>query len=283
MRQWIGEGCPTVHSEGHLRRCDERCIEPPLQGCAIHARPDEDNLLTAITKGRFPHPADILLGLGVVLFRWSRRQTLGLRLKTQRVPRDRKQDQIVVPLLMVFNTGLFDMEAAASSAGWVRELNAQHTPETEEYGVSSFVFRARRPFHPGRLEILTDETFPGVLRAKGFLWLATRNDDLILFSIAGSTMNFEPQAHWLAVDPEEEHDEETKEYMEKIWDSVYGDRRQEIVFIGAGMDRDALEAGLNQALLTEEEMASGPSVWARLDDPFTALFEQAESQDLVAV
>lgn len=164
-----------------------------------------------------------------------------------------------VPLYAVLNTNLFDMEAAERSAGWVRELNEIHTPETEEYGISSFVYKARRPFHPERLESLTDGGFPSVLRAKGFLWLATRYDDLILFSIAGKTLTVEPQGQWLAADKnDEDNDPETQEYLKRVWEPEFGDRRQEIVFIGADMERTALEAALNAALLTDEEMAGGP-------------------------
>ena len=182
-----------------------------------------------------------------------------------------------VPLYTILNTSLFDMEAAETSAGWVRELNGMHTPETEEYGVASFVYRARRPFHPGRLGTLTDGGFPNVLRAKGFLWLASRHDDLILFSIAGKTLTVEPQAHWLAVDPDgEEHDEETREYIGRVWEAEYGDRRQEIVLIGAGMDRKALEASMEAALLTAEEMDGGPGAWQEFEDPFSEMFCDVE-------
>ncbi len=160
------------------------------------------------------------------------------------------------------------MEAAETSAGWIRELNEQHTPETEEYGVTSFVFKARRPFHPERLDVLTTAGFPGVLRAKGFLWLATRHDDLILFSMAGNTMGIEPQAQWLAAGLPEEHDPETEEYIGKVWEAPFGDRRQEIVFIGAGMDRTLLEQRLEEALLSLAEMGQGPQSWRDLTDPF---------------
>ncbi len=178
-----------------------------------------------------------------------------------------------VPLHLILNTGLFDIEKAQVSAGWVRELNGVHTPETEEYGIASFVYRARRPFHPERLDALTDEGLPGVLRAKGFLWLASHHDDLILFSLAGKTISFEPQAHWLAAGPQdEEHDEETREYIGKVWEPEYGDRRQEIVFIGMQMDRSALQARLEAALLTEEEMAGGPELWQNFPNPFSEMF-----------
>jgi len=185
-----------------------------------------------------------------------------------------------VPLHRILNTTLFNMESAETSAGWVKELNGIHTPETEEYGIASFVYRARRPFHPQRLEALTDQSFPSVLRAKGFLWLASRHDDLILFSIAGTTMTFEPQAEWLAVGTQDvEQDEETREYIGKVWEPEYGDRRQEIVFIGIEMDREAMEAQLNAALLTEEEMAGGPEAWKNLPDPFVEMFRDQQPAD----
>ena len=182
-----------------------------------------------------------------------------------------------VPLYSILHTGLFDMEEAETSAGWIRELNERHTPETEEYGVASFVYRARRPFHPERFEKLTNGGFPNVLRAKGFLWLASCNDDLILFSIAGSTLTVEPQAHWLAAGAVGEvHDPETREYIGKVWEPEFGDRRQEIVFIGDGMDRAALEAQMNAALLTPQEMAGGPRAWRKLKDPFAEMFRDRE-------
>jgi|SRR6187402_583369 len=178
-----------------------------------------------------------------------------------------------IPLDAILNTGLFNMEEAETSAGWVRELNGIHTPETEEYGISSFVYRARQPFHPGRLETLTDEGFPTVLRAKGFLWLASAHDEIILFSIAGKSLTVEPQAAWLAVDSdEEEYDEETREYMDRIWQSPFGDRRQEIVFIGVGMDRAVLEGRLDAALLSDREMRGGPETWREFEDPFADMF-----------
>ncbi|MEG9437334.1 GTP-binding protein [Edaphobacter sp. HDX4] len=182
-----------------------------------------------------------------------------------------------VPLHSILHTRLFNMEEAETSAGWVRELNGMHTPETEEYGISSFVYRTRKPFHPARLEALTDGGFPNVLRAKGFLWLASRHDDLILFSIAGKTLTVEPQAQWLAAGPqEEEHDEETNEYIGKVWEPEYGDRRQEIVFIGMKMDREDTEARLNAALLTDEEMAAGAAAWQSFPDPFAEMFRENE-------
>ncbi|WP_419804986.1 GTP-binding protein [Terriglobus sp.] len=181
----------------------------------------------------------------------------------------------VVPSTTILNTGLFDMEAAQQSAGWVRELNNVHTPETEEYGIASFVYRARKPFHPQRLEDLTDRGFPNVLRAKGFLWLATAHDDLILFNITGKNLTFEPQAQWLAVEDHVDPDDaETLAYREQVFEGEYGDRRQEIVFIGQHMDRASIESALNAALLTEAEMRGGPDAWAQYGDPFAAMFPE---------
>lgn len=183
----------------------------------------------------------------------------------------------------ILNTGLFDMEAAESSPGWVRELNGDHTPETEEYGIASFVYRARRPFHPERLEAVTNLGFPKVLRAKGFLWLASFHNDLILFSIAGHTLTFEPQEKWLAFGEDEStFDDETKEYIGKVWEPPYGDRRQEIVFIGVQMNRKDIEAQLNAALLTNTEMLEGPREWARYTDPFQDMFRDQEDTALSA-
>jgi G3E family GTPase len=181
-----------------------------------------------------------------------------------------------VPLDTVLNTGLFNMEKAETAPGWVKELNGEHTPETEEYGINSFVYRARRPFHPGRLEALTDEGFPNVLRAKGFLWLASNHDDTILFSI-------EPSGRWLASEPPEEgvDDPELAEYIGRVWEPEFGDRRQELVFIGMQMNQAELESRLNATLLTIEEMAAGPEAWKVYDNPFAALF--ADREQLAAV
>ncbi|MEZ2346382.1 GTP-binding protein [Terriglobus sp. RCC_193] len=180
-----------------------------------------------------------------------------------------------VPLKTILNTGLFNMEEAENSAGWIQELNNVHTPETEEYGITSFVYRARRPFHPQRLEELTNDPLPNVLRAKGFLWLATAQDDLILFSIAGRNMAMEPQARWMAaMETVDIDDPETLDYYQSVWQQPYGDRRQEIVFIGQGMDREALELLLNDALLTDEEFAAGPRAWGNYDCPFAMMFPE---------
>lgn len=182
-----------------------------------------------------------------------------------------------VPLDAILNTGLFNMEEAEQSAGWLKELNGHHTPETEEYGIRNFVYRARRPFHPERLNAVIDEGIHDVLRAKGFLWLATANDALLLFAIAGKTMSLETHAEWMAAGSREEHeqDPETAEYIAEIWQEPYGDRRQEIVFIGMGLDQQALTRRLDAALLDDEEFACGPELWQGFEDPLEGLFTVA--------
>lgn len=170
--------------------------------------------------------------------------------------------------MSILNTGLFDIDRASAMPGWVKELNGQHIPETEEYGISSFVFRARRPFHPERLNALLDEGLDGVLRAKGYLWLASRPHIAAMLSWAGSSIGIEPMALWFA-NLQKEHwpvEQAELDALARVWDQEVGDRRQEIVIIGTGMDRTLLEARLRSALLTEEELQIDPAVWRSMDD-----------------
>jgi G3E family GTPase len=173
------------------------------------------------------------------------------------------------PLDAIFDTGLFNMDEAERSPGWLRELNGIHTPETEEYGISSFVYRARRPFHPYRFWQLLDNVLEGVLRAKGFLWIASRPEIMGIFSQAGISITIDPMARWWADTPRERwpDDPESLEHAASLWDPETGDRRQEIVLIGAGMDEAALRAQLDACLLTEAEYAAGPALWSTFEDP----------------
>lgn len=184
-----------------------------------------------------------------------------------------------VPLDAIFDTRLFDMEQAQQSPGWVRELNGVHTPETEEYGISSFVYRARRPFHPYRLWKLLDDVLEGVLRAKGFLWIASRPEIMGIFSQAGISVTIDPMARWWADTPRTEWpgDPESLNHVASLWDPETGDRRQEIVFIGAGMDEALLRSQLDASLLTQEEYAGGPDAWQAYEDPLPAWPEIEES------
>ncbi|MEL3972501.1 GTP-binding protein [Rossellomorea oryzaecorticis] len=161
-----------------------------------------------------------------------------------------------VELDQVLNTGLFEFESASQSAGWIKELQEEHTPETEEYGISSFVYRRKRPFHPVRFMKWMEEWPVDVVRAKGFFWLASRNDMTGLLSQAGPSITIQGAGKWMAEYPEEEIQDilkEEKELADK-WDPIYGDRMSEIVLIGLEMDREVIESSLDQCLLTDDEM-----------------------------
>ncbi|OAN46199.1 hypothetical protein A6A03_13115 [Chloroflexus islandicus] len=173
-----------------------------------------------------------------------------------------------VPLDQILNTGLFSFERAAQMPGWLQELRGAHTPETEEYGISSFVFRARRPFHPQRLWDVLHEEWPGVLRSKGIFWLATRMNQCGIWSQAGAACRIEPGGWWWAASDEQPDDPTEQAALAAIWDAQWGDRRQELVLIGQEMDETALRAQLEACLLTDAEMALGPAGWETLPDPF---------------
>ncbi len=183
-----------------------------------------------------------------------------------------------VPLTEVLNTGRFDFDAAAGFDEW---LNGQaHTPETEEYGIRSFAYHQRRPFHPERLHhALTDSgLLDHVVRSKGFCWLATQHDMAQLWSQAGRIIRIEPAGTWWVEEGEDEIPDEIYDEIMALMQGEYGDRRQELVFIGVGLDEPALRTLLDACLLTDDEMAAGISVWAAYDDPFALL--QDDEEDL---
>ncbi|APR76079.1 Putative metal chaperone, involved in Zn homeostasis [Minicystis rosea] len=179
-----------------------------------------------------------------------------------------------VPLEAVLGTGLFDFDKAARAPGWLKELRGEHVPESVEYGIASFVFRARVPFHPARFwALLRDpETWDGVLRSKGFFWLATRMDVMGLWSQAGGSGTCEAAGMWYAALPKDAwpEEEEARIQIQSDWQEPWGDRRQELVFIGVDLDEPALREKLEAALLTPKELEAGPSRWAKLKDPFPA-------------
>ncbi|MFN0107207.1 MAG: zinc metallochaperone GTPase ZigA [Bryobacteraceae bacterium] len=177
-----------------------------------------------------------------------------------------------VDLKKILNTGLFDMEKAEQAPGWIQEINGKHVPETEEYGISSFVYRARRPFHPQRFWKVLDDVMEGVIRAKGFLWIASRPEIMGVFSCAGISVTIDPMAQWYADLPKEEwpEDAETLDQLASLWDPEFGDRRQEIVLIGIEMDEAALRADLDHCLLTDDELALGRDAWRTFPDPLPA-------------
>ena len=182
-------------------------------------------------------------------------------------------DHSDVPAADVLDTGLFDFEKAHAHPMWAKELYgfADHVPETEEYGVASHVYRARRPFVPESVYEVLNGPMRGVIRAKGHFWLATRPEWVAEFSLAGALSSVSPLGAWWASVPKENWpDHETaRRYMEANWQEPWGDRRQEIVFIGADIDWPVLKARLDACLLPEE-LAASPESLPVLPDPFPA-------------
>jgi len=175
-----------------------------------------------------------------------------------------------VPIDAVLCTGLFDDAKAATYAGWAKELAGIHTPETEEYGIGSFVYRARRPFHPERLHAFLASEWVGVLRSKGFFWLATRMSEVGAWSQAGPACRTSRAGFWWAAAPAASWPEapEAQAEIRRDFHEPYGDRRQELVLIGIGMNEAALRAGFDRCLLTDAELRLGPEGWRAFGDPF---------------
>jgi G3E family GTPase len=170
----------------------------------------------------------------------------------------------------IFNTGLFDFDRAHEHPLWAKELYGfdDHLPETEEYGITSFVYRARAPFHPVRVHAVLNGPLPGVIRAKGHFWLASQPDWVAEFSLAGAMSSVTPLGGWWASVPRPRWPE-NPEVLEEIaakWLDPWGDRRQEIVFIGAGLDQAAITRALDAALLPAASFT--PEDWQALPDPF---------------
>jgi G3E family GTPase len=183
-----------------------------------------------------------------------------------------------VPLEKILNTGRFDFERAAQAPGWLKELRGEHIPETEEYGIASSAYRARRPLHPERFfNFINREWTNGrLLRSKGFFWLASKYQEAGSWSQAGGLMRhgfagrwwrFVPKAQW----PE---DDEGLQAIMKNWQAQSGDCRQELVFIGQNIDFARLSAELDACLLNDAEMALGVDAWLALSDPFGPWVEE---------
>ena len=179
----------------------------------------------------------------------------------------------------VMNTGLFDFEEAQEHPLWAQELYNpdEHVPETEEYGITSFVYRARAPFAPEKIHAFFNSEWPGVVRAKGFFWLSTRPDFVGEVSQAGAFVKHQGIGRWWAAIPKNRWPEgaEFEGVISQYWDKTYGDRRQEIVFIGlsAQMDEDAIRARLDDCL--DQEALPENEFKTSANDPFPAWFQQA--------
>ncbi|MGB0661699.1 MAG: GTP-binding protein [Mangrovicoccus sp.] len=170
----------------------------------------------------------------------------------------------------ILDTGLFDFDTAHEHPMWAKELYgfANHTPEDEEYGIDSFAYHARSPFHPERILEVLNGDLPGIIRAKGHFWIATRPDWAVEFSLAGALSSVTPLGRWWASVPEDRlptHPQAQAE-IARNWVEPWGDRRQEIVFIGSDFDREAICARLNAALVDSDEFQ--PEAWRGFADPF---------------
>ncbi|HTH93952.1 MAG TPA: zinc metallochaperone GTPase ZigA [Rhodocyclaceae bacterium] len=177
-----------------------------------------------------------------------------------------------VPLDRILDTGLFDFEQAQQAPGWLKEMRGEHVPETEAYGIGSFVYRARRPFHPQRFWDLINTEWAGVIRSKGYFWLASRPEYVGSWSQAGGACRHGLAGLWWAAVPDENwpRDDESLALIQKYWDDTVGDCRQELVLIGMDMDEPALRTRLDACLLSDAEAAVGTEGWTTFNDPFPA-------------
>lgn len=163
----------------------------------------------------------------------------------------------------ILNTGLFNFEEAEQSAGWIEELNKdEHTPETEEYGISSFVYRSKKPFDPERFWNYVEKKFPTtIIRSKGLFWIASRPDQALVWSQAGGSLRADSAGVWWSSMPFEQRSRyvsyvDNQEEIESNWDKHFGDRKNEIVFIGQDMDEAKINAELDACLATPKELAT---------------------------
>jgi len=172
----------------------------------------------------------------------------------------------------VLNTGLFNFEKAQEAPGWLKEMRGDHTPETEEYGISSFTFVARRPFYPDKFYEFVHNTnkFGKLIRSKGYFWLGSRLEyagqwsqagGIARYGFAGMFWKSVPKQNWPT-------DEESLKIIKQNWEEPFGDMRQELVFIGQGLDKDAMIDALENCLVTEEDLLKGEEFWTTLNDPF---------------
>jgi G3E family GTPase len=191
-----------------------------------------------------------------------------------------------VPLQEILNTGRFNLEAAESSAAWEEEMNAEHIPETEEYGIGSVTFRSRRPFHPVRLYEWLKASIPGVVRAKGFFWVAPHPELALFMSQAGPQKRIEQAGFWwAAVDRAQwPPQKEMRKQIQSEFEGPWGDRRQELVFIGTQIDKQAISDSLASCLLTDDELNEvSPEtireVWEERENPFGQYLQELVLED----
>ncbi len=175
-----------------------------------------------------------------------------------------------IPLDEILNTGLFNFDKAAESAGWLQVMRGQESSESDEYGISSISFESRYPFHPQKLFQFIHTEFPGLVRAKGYFWVVTQPDIMAELAFAGGVREHGPKGIWLADTPESEwpQDEQTQRYIKQTWDERFGDRCQKLVFIGEPSALNDLKPVLESCLMTDDELSQGPELVKALEDPF---------------
>lgn len=183
-----------------------------------------------------------------------------------------------VDIDQVLSTGLFDFERAQQAPGWLKEMRGEHVPETEEYGIASFTYEARRPFHPQKFHQFLHGTdqYGKLIRSKGYFWLASRPEFAGQWSQAGGIARYGfAGMFWKAI-PEKNWptDEEYLASIKKSWVEPFGDMRQELVFIGQSLDQYAMTQALDDCLLSEDELLRGKEYCTSLQDPFP-VWEQA--------
>jgi len=174
-----------------------------------------------------------------------------------------------VPLKKIINTGLFDFGKAALAPTWLKEIRGEHVPETLEYGIDSFVFKADKPFHPERFYEWIETVPETVIRAKGLFWLATRFEEVGDFALTGTQLQLKAGGWWWGIVDESQWPEAIKQQAkENNWQAPYFDHRQELVFIGIDMDKESIIKDLNGCVLTADEWRMGVVGWRTLHDPF---------------
>jgi G3E family GTPase len=190
-----------------------------------------------------------------------------------------------VPLNKILHTRKFDLAGAEDSAAWEDELNTPHIPETEEYGISSITFKSRTPFHPKRLYDWLQESIPGVVRAKGYFWVAAHPELVLFLSQAGQQKMIEQAGFWwAAVDPTEwPKQAELRDRIRSEFDGQWGDRRQELVFIGVNIDKEGIRESLESCLLTDSEIsqlteATSSGAWSVANNPFAEHIMREEDE-----
>ncbi len=191
-----------------------------------------------------------------------------------------KTDYSRVNLKEVINTGLFDFEKASQSPLWLKTMLGQENSESEEFNISSFSYTSRIPFHPQRFFSFVHDELEDVIRSKGTFWLANINDFALTMQVSGALGDYGLEGKWMAsaLIDEPELAEEHADYIKDTFEGLYGDRKQEIVFIGIKLDIDKLINNLDDCLLTKEEFSQGPEFWKTIEDPFD--FQEQVNQAL---